>query len=274
MAIGPIPSTPDCPGRRHVTFSPTQLRVYRDCPERYFRQYIARERLPASFNRGTLRGSTTHKVIATCMNARANGESVTESLQALAERFLPRHVYEKAGAAADWQVDVEQARKLAAEALAKIPLNALVISVEKSYGYIMPTSSRIHGVELIGKVDLLLRHGDDCFEHIEFKTGWAQPDPYQEVICRIGICDVYDDLGLPILSTTMQLSSGAEFHLDGDREVLRVTLAEIEQTVLEIWSATDWQPRENARCAICNYAENLCSLKGGWARRTQREPAP
>lgn len=273
MAIGPISPTPAQPGAHHHTFSPTQLRVYKHCPERYYRQYIGRERIRTPFNRGTLRGSAVHKVIALHMNARASAEPVAQPLRTIAESYLPRGEYLKAAEIEQWSSDIEQVCSLADLGIRRIPETATVISVEKSFPYVMPTSTRIPGVTLVGKVDVLIRHSEGFLEHIEFKTGWAQPDPFQEVICRIGVCDVYEDRGEPILSTTYQLSTGSEFTLDGDRETLHTTLGEIQETVLEIWSATEWPARECDACVLCNYATSLCSLRGDWNRRTRHETA-
>jgi hypothetical protein len=266
MAPGPIPPTPSQPGRRHVTFSPTQLRVYRDCPERYYRQYIANEKIKAEFSQAVQRGSAVHKVLATVFNARQRGEQPDPELRPLAERFLPKHLYQQAGATADWVADVAIVLQLVARALDHVPASAQIIAVERSYSYVLGTDSAVHGATIVGKVDLVIRRPEQLLENIEFKTGWAQSDPFQEVICRIGVCEEYLHSGLPVLSTTLQLSSGDEIALDGDREVLRTVLGEIVETIQQIWSATTWNARENDRCAICNYRTSLCSIHGEWSR--------
>src|SRR5215207_2400133 len=102
----------------------------------------------------------------------------------------------------------------------------------------MPRHWLVPGVTLVGKVNLVTRDQRGFIEHIEFKTGRALPDVFQQVICRIGACSEHNSAGLPVLSTTVQLSSGAEYELDNDRSVLRLTLTEIEQTVLQIWEST------------------------------------
>lgn len=266
MAPGPIPPTPSQPGRRHISFSPTQLRVYRDCPERYYRQYIANEKIKAEFSRPVQRGSAVHKVLATVFNARQRGQQPDPELRPLAEQFLPKHLYEQAGASGEWGADLAIVLQLVARALDLIPVGAQVIAVERSFSYMLGTTSPVHGATIVGKVDLVIRHAEHILEHVEFKTGWAQPDAFQEVICRIGVCEEFLHAALPVLSTTLQLSTGEEITLDGDREILRSVLSEIEETIQQIWSGTTWAARENDRCAICNYRTTLCSIHGEWSR--------
>jgi len=270
MPPGPIPVTPHRPGRRFNSFSPTELRAYRTCPEQFYRRYIARELIRPEFNRALLRGSAVHKVLAKVLTARQDGEILDEDERTFAEQFLPRHLYHKAAALDAWAEDVDLVLEWVGNGLGKIPPSARVVSVEKSYRYVLPTSSAAAGATIVGKVDVMIRHAEHVYEHIEFKTGKARPDPFQEVICRIGVCAEYLAHGLPILSTTYQLSSGAEACLDGGREVLRTVLGDIEATILEIWNATTWIARENEGCAYCEFRTTLCGLHGEWMRRTER----
>jgi hypothetical protein len=269
LAPGPIRPTAHHPGRRHVSFSPSQLRAYCDCPERYFRKYIAHERMPAPFHRGTLRGSAVHKTLADAFRRRQAGELVDEVERPVAERFLPRASYQKAATADAWAADIDEVVKLAGAGLRAVPEQATILDVERSFAYVRSTRSRIPGAKLVGHVDLVIQHRDGIVEQIELKTGWAQPDPYQEVICRIGVCEAYNGLGMPVLSSTIQLSTGDEYALDGDRDVLVAVLDEIERTVVGIWEATEWPARENARCAFCEFATTLCSIRGEWGRSSR-----
>lgn len=266
MAPGPIPATPHRPGRRFSSFSPTELRDYRACPERFYRKHVAQEKVPRAFNRAMLRGSAAHKVLARIFTARQDGELLDVDLRRLAEKFLPRALYQKAAQLDAWNGDVDLVVELARNGLAKVPDNARVIAVERSYGYVLGTTSRVAGAKIVGRVDLLIRHAENIYEHIEFKTGGARPDPFQEVICRIGVCAELNPQGLPVLSTTYQLSNGAEACLDGGREVLRAILGEIEETIRQIWNATEWPAREGDGCASCDFRETLCSRHGAWSR--------
>jgi hypothetical protein len=153
--------------------------------------------------------------------------------------------------------------------LRAVPEDAVVLEVERSFSHIRSTRSRIPGVALVGHVDLVIEHREGIVEHIEFKTGWAQPDPIQDVICRIGVCETFAKPGRPILSSIVQLTSGELFMLDGDRDELRRILPTIEQTVLDIWDAETWPARENPHCIFCEYATTLCSLRGAWSRRAR-----
>lgn len=266
MAPGPIPITPHRPGSRHRIFSPTQLRNFSDCPERYYRQYIGHERMRAEFNRATLRGSAAHKVLARYFTARMDGEILVGDIRPLAERFLPSYLYRAAGVMQEWAGDVDIVLTLVKAGIARVPLNGMVIAVEKSFSSILSTKSPVAGAELVGKVDLLYRHPGGFLEQIEFKTGSALPDDYQEVICRMGVCGEYNKLGLPVLSTTVQLTSSAEYPVDGDRRKLRSVLGEIEHVIGEIWNATSWPAKENGRCVICNYRSTICSRFGDLSR--------
>jgi len=266
MAPGPIPATPHRPGRRFTSFSPTELRAYRSCPEQFYRKHIAQEKIPRALNRAMLRGSAAHKVLARIFTARQDGEILEFDERALAEQFLPRFHYQKAAELDAWEGDIEQVLELVRTGLAKVPGSARIISVERSYDYVLGTSSRAAGARIVGKVDLLIRHAENVYEHIEFKTGGARPDPFQEIICRIGVCAELNPHGLPVLSTTYQLSTGAEACLDGGREVLRNILGEIEETIQQIWNATSWPAREGDGCAYCDFRETLCSLHGEWSR--------
>ncbi|MCC6791161.1 MAG: PD-(D/E)XK nuclease family protein [Thermomicrobiales bacterium] len=128
MAPGPIGPTPSRPGRRHRDFSPSQLRLYRSCPERYYRRYISRERMPDEFSRALLRSSAVHKVLARVFTARRDGEA-DPAIRPLAEAFLPRHRYAKAAALDDWLGDVAHVEQLVANGLSKIATDARVIQV-------------------------------------------------------------------------------------------------------------------------------------------------
>jgi hypothetical protein len=270
MAPGPIGPTPGRPGRRHNEFWPSQLRVFRDCPERYFRTYIARERVRPEFSRALQRGSAVHKALAAIYTGRKRGEPFPSDLQLIAARFLPRFLYERALLAEEWHDDLALVVQLVAAALDRIPAQVTVLQVEETVGYVLGTRSIAPGAELRAKVDLLVRHPEDVLEHIEFKTGAARPDPFQDVICRIGVVGKYRQAGLPILSTTMQLSTGEEFNLDGDRSVRDAVLPEIEGTIRAIWDATAWPARECDACRFCEYRTTLCSIHGEWGRRDQQ----
>jgi len=262
MPPGPIPPTPHRPGRRHDTFSPTQLRVFRNCPEQYYRTYLGKERVPAEFSAATLRGSAVHKVLATVFQSRQDGDIVDHDLHALAERFLPIRLYRRAGMTSDWEPDVKTVVGLAMAGLRRVPDDAKVLSVEKSFSTVLSSRSPVAGTTLVGKVDLVILHRAGFIEQIEFKTGGALPDPLQEVICRMGVCGVYNASQVPVLSTTVQLSSGIDYPLDNDRDQLARVLGEIERTILEIWETTDWPAQENDRCRFCNYRVLLCSRFG------------
>lgn len=265
MPPGPIPPTPHRPGRRHTTFSPRQLQLYRACPERYYRTYIGNEKFHAAFNPGMLRGSAVHKVLARAFEARQDGE-IIDDLRPWATLFLPRSLYAKAGALEEWTTDLELVIALSKIGLARVPVNASIVSIERSFSTVLPTSSPVAGATLAGKVDLLVRHPGGPLEHIEFKTGSAGPDPYQEVICRIGVCSEHNVRGDELKSTTMQLTTGADYVIGGDRTQLVIVLAEIEETVAEIWGATRWPARENDRCQFCEYRDTVCSHFGEWSR--------
>lgn len=266
MAPGPIQPTPSRPGRRHLTFSPTQLRVYLDCPERYYRQYIANERVKAEFSRPVQRGSAVHKVLAAVFDARQSGITPDPELRPLAERFLSRQLYLQAAEGEAWSKDVAIVLHLVQRALEYVPVDATIVAVERSFDYMFSTRSPVNGATVVGKVDLLIRRPENVIEHLEFKTGWAQADPLQEVICRIGVCEAYLHAGLPIYSTTYQLSTGQLTTLSGDRDVLEPVYAEIVETIGRIWDATRWAARENPRCVTCNYRTTLCSILGEWSR--------
>ena len=269
MPPGPIPPTPHRPGRRHATFSPTQLRVFRDCPERYYRQYIGNEKVRAEFNPATLRGSAVHKVLARVFIARQDGEIIDDDLRSLAEQFLPRRLYQDAGMLGEWPSDIDEVLGLVEAVIARVAHDSTVLNVETSFMTICSTSSPVAGVTLVGKVDLLIRDNRGFLEQIEFKTGGAQPDPYQEVICRMGVCAEHNASGLPVLSTTVQLSTGAEYPLDSDRRLLTLVLTEIEETILQVWSAMEWPAQENDRCRFCNYRTTLCSRFGEWSHHNR-----
>lgn len=265
MAPGPIRPTPDRPGRRERVFAPTHLLVFQACPEQYYRRFIGRERMRQAFGRGTLRGSAVHKVLADAFRRRRQGELVDRAERSQAERYLPMAEYRRAAATGDWEADVAEVVRLAQAGLARIPNHARVLDVERSFRHMRSPDSAVPGVELVGHVDLVVEHRGGIVEHIEFKTGFAQPSDIQDVICRIGVCEAYGGFGKPILSTTLQLSTGDEFTLDGDRDVLRRTLGEIERTIRDIWGATTWPARVNDRCVFCTYRDTLCSIHGAWS---------
>lgn len=273
MAPGPIGATPSRPGRRASEFWPTQLRLFRDCPERYYRRHIARERMTAAFSRPLQRGSAVHKTLAAIFNARRD-EEPDPSVRPLAERFLPRLLYEKAAQLDDWPDDLALVERLVERALAQITPRAAVVQVEETVDYLLGTRTRAPGALLVGKIDLLLKHEGAFLEHIEFKTGTTGSDPYQDVICRIGVVDRYGKTGLPVLSTTLHLSTGEEQTVDGDRALLAEVLPEIIETVRAIWDAETWPARENPTCRFCEYRATLCSLHGEWRAPERRSNGP
>lgn len=266
MATGPIPHTPHRPGHRIEDFSPSALRAYLDCPERFYRTYISNERVGATFNRAIIRGSAVHKVLARIFNARKDGELLEMSIELLAEQMLPRWRYERAAAGSDWETDVKFVIPVVEAGLRRIPEHARIVTVETSVSHIRSTNSPVAGARLVGKVDLIIRHPEGMFEHFEFKTGGARRNELQDVICRIGVCEKHGIGDRPVLATVCQLATGEEWTLDGDKSVLRRVLSEIETAILEIWNATTWPARMNDRCGLCDYRTNLCSLQGDWSK--------
>ncbi|MCC6791162.1 MAG: PD-(D/E)XK nuclease family protein [Thermomicrobiales bacterium] len=130
--------------------------------------------------------------------------------------------------------------------------------------YLLGTRTSVPGARLVGKVDLLIRHPGNILEHIEFKTGSAGSDLYQDIICRIGVASMYGQPGLEIFTTTLQLSTDGEFSLETDRAIRDTALREIIPIIRELWDATAWPARENETCRFCEYRSTLCSLHGEW----------
>src|SRR5436190_16141456 len=88
---------------RAPVFYPSHLTSYRQCPERYFRKYVERRKVPEPISPALAKGSAAHAVLADCFEEYRRQRTFPADLRERVEARLSRLPYPDDRA---WNIDV------------------------------------------------------------------------------------------------------------------------------------------------------------------------
>jgi hypothetical protein len=243
---------------------PSQLKLYRECPERYYHKYVARRRAVEPFSRDLARGIALHAVLADCFSEFQKSGGYPINVQDRVEVQLRQSGY---------PTDLTDARIADEETvstnvkwvLSEFDCTAEVLGIEQTLSYYHRGTDACPASLLRAKVDLVLAHTDGTLEHVDFKGGKVRSDPIQEVISRIVVAAEYGERCPTIRTTTLFASEQKRVSAVLDRAACRETWASIRQAVAEIQSGANWTPSPSPFCGTCPYFGNGCSITFGGA---------
>ncbi len=242
-------------------FYPSHIKLFRECPERYYHKYVARRRVVEPFSRPLAKGIATHEVLADYFAEFRANRSFPINIQQHAEVQLLRAGYPPE-LATTWDDDVADVVAFVQWALARFDGTATVLGIEETLGY-------AHNREadpvcpqpflLRAKVDLVLSHPDGTLEHLDFKSGRAQRDPIQEIASRVVVGSEYGDEYQTVRTTTYFVAEQTAVSEIIDRSTCREAWKTIRETVNAILTNTTWQPEPSPLCQFCPFFGNGCS---------------
>ena len=243
---------------RPPIYYPTQLTLYRQCPERYFHRHVERRRVEEGFSPALAKGQAIHAILAEYFDTYRREGGFPTDLRDRAEYYLPRGPYPHDKA---WQHDVATIIAQVEFALLSFDRTAVVVATEVTYEYAYPGSPDCPPFTLRAKVDRVIRYQDGTLEHADYKTGsGTRIDPLQNVISRIVVGQQFrGELSL-ILSASIFLA-GQSLRVDRlTREQVQETWREIKETARAIVEAKEWPASRSPLCAWCPFSSDGCSL--------------
>ncbi len=244
--------------RRALVFTPTQLALYAQCPERYYRKYVKRQHVEEDFSPSLAKGSIAHTILAECFESYRRSEVFPPDIRERVEYYLPRPPYLHDRA---WLRDVEEVVNQVEFALLAFDRTATVLATEATYEFKYPGSADCPSFILRAKIDRVARYNDRIIEHSDYKTGsstWI--DPIQNIAARIVIGQHFRGEYAAIRSSTVFLAGQAVRTEELTRERVQATWQTIKQIVSAILAGQNWQPVRSNLCSWCPYYDNGCSL--------------
>lgn len=243
---------------RTPVFYPSQLSLYRQCPERYFHKYVERRKVVEPFSPALVRGIAAHELLAYCLEEfRDQGTFPINLLDRIAAR-LPRLQYPDEAA---WRGEVETVLANVRFALLDFDGSAQVMATEATLDYPYPGTNDCPPFTLRVKVDRVLRNADGGLEHGDYKTGRdLAVDAIQNVASRIVVRHNYAGLYPYVRSSTHFLAAQATRSDELTREQVQETWGEIKRTVRSVLAGRNWQPKRQVLCEWCPFYANGCSL--------------
>jgi len=165
-------------------FSPTRIKAFTQCPERYLRRYHVGPRRREPFSRPLVRGNALHTVMATRARRHRDGTAPV-SLDADVARALPRSLYppDEADGYDDDATTVQQQAAWGMTEFDRRYGGATVLLIEENLPYQhRPGNGTAFGVET--RLDLLVLHEGGTIESADWKTGSFEIDTVQNLITR------------------------------------------------------------------------------------------
>jgi RecB family exonuclease len=238
---------------RPRTFFPSQITTYRQCPERYFLQYIEKRRRPRPFSSELVKGGAAHRLIARAIPAYFQSSFIPADLtsQALAEVAATEYPPEERAYLEQDAIDVASWTQTALDML---PRDARALFVERK---LFATLGR-GPVQLGAQIDLVLEHDDGVIEHVDFKTGKLREDPVQELISRT-VVGRRVQREATVRSTTLYVQHRHARSHELDRDECRADWLDIAEAIRAIRSTDTWPARPGPLCDYCPFKARDCS---------------
>lgn len=246
--------------RPHI-FYPSQLNLYRQCPERYHHKYVLRERVAEEFSRPLAVGIATHELAAVCFKEQLNHGAMPAFLEQRAEDLLPATAYPSI-LLPFYRDDIASVVSTVKWMLSRFSGAERIVGIERTLSYAFSGNASCDPFTLRAKIDLVVEHPDGTLEHIDFKTGRFKRDPIQEISSRIVMGAAYGrDFPYPKIRSTILF--GAEQRVVSEtlsKEDCLPTWREIREIANTIMTGSCWAPETSPLCEWCPYFENGCSL--------------
>jgi hypothetical protein len=244
--------------RLKYKLSPASINSYYRCPRKFQYRYIRNVKMPFRFSPALAIGGVTHKVLAEVFRNRRDGLPAHPT-NSLIERYIKLERY-----------PTENGDELRAEhspiignhveqALDLLPAGAIVVDVERPFDYAFISGGLSDPVSVESRVDLVIRHGDGVFDHIDFKTGSQSGDIIQNFISRVTVANSLDLPSAKLRTVNVLTKSGEYEVIPSDRKQHEHTWHLVKDTIIRLSVDTEWTPRpEPAVCRWCDF-RSICS---------------
>lgn len=240
-------------------FWPNHLKIYSDCPQRYFLKYIRKRPGRLIDSSAMHRGLVTHNVLGLAFNYFRAKETFPAGLDKRIAERLPVDDYPSRD---HWQHDARIIGDWVEQAVGSFDTRKAVLAVEKNYAYPFAGRDGEQAFSLKARVDLVLRLDDGGIEHVDWKTGkrgWV--DELQNVAARI---TVGRELQEPRVVSTVSFLSIANGEHDDSSELSRDEVRDGWKTIkgiaASICADTEWRPKQGPLCNWCPYYQHGCVL--------------
>jgi hypothetical protein len=240
-------------------FWPNHLKTYKDCPQRYFLQFIRKRKGRLIDSTAMRRGQVTHSVLAQAFRFFGARSGFPDGLD---KRIVERLPIDEYASREQWQQDVRVISDWVENAIESFDTRKAVVAVEKTYGFPFPGRAAEPAFTLNARVDLVLRLDDGAVEHVDWKTGkrgWV--DEVQNVAARISVGRTLQE---PRVVSTVSFLSAANGEFEESSELSRTEVQagwiEIKRLATDICTDQDWAPKQGPLCNWCPYYEHGCRL--------------
>ena len=253
---------PPIPPTRPSLFTPSQLTLYRDCPERYRLAKVERRRVEEPFSAPLARGKALHAVLAGCLEAARRGDPRPDDLAARAAAALPAGDYPDERA---WREDAAGVARQAAHGLTRLTPGMRVLAVEAFHRWTYKGDALTPAFTLGARADAILAgtdaDGRAYLEVVDWKTGAGRGvDLLQEVALRIVTRHALGGDYAYIVNTTVFVAHGACSAVVREDAICRDVFREIKGLVTAIARDRLFPPRPSERCPFCPYFGDGCIL--------------
>ena len=241
------------PARPH-TFFPTAIETFRNCPERYYHQYIRKRKRPAPFSRPLIIGGAAHRLIARALPLYFHSGEVALDLDSEALQQISTSEYPKEELPYREQ-DARDVVDLTRTAIDMVPSDATSLLQERRLYAPLGRSGNSIGAQ----VDLVLERSDGALEHIDFKTGKVRDNTVQSLMARAVVGKRFQTAP-EILTTTLHLAHHKRDTSRLTSEASRDDWLEIAQNIRDIGSLDRFPPYPGPLCNYCPYQARDCSV--------------
>lgn len=258
MSITVQPAVTRPANYRLPIFWPSQLKLYLDCPERYYHKYVARTRAMEPFSRDLARGIALHAVLADCFSEFQRSRDFPSNVRKRVEGQLRQQAY-PAELSSVCSEDADDVTAYVLWVLSEFDSAAEVLGVEQTLSYYYRATQGSSPCLFRAKVDLVVAHADGTLEHIDFKAGKVRSDPIQEVMSRIVLASEYCERFPVIRTSTVFVAERKRISAVLERDECRETWQTIKRAIAEVQSQPVWKPSPSPFCGTCPYFNNGCS---------------
>ncbi len=246
-----MPPADTAPPRR---FFPTHINTYRQCPERYYHQYIRKRKGVPQFNRPLIVGGATHRLIAAVLPGYMRFGRIDLDLEAQAREEIATSDYPDEELPYREQ-DALDAIEMTQTALDMLPRDATSLLQERKLAMLLGRS----GVEICAQVDLVVQTGDGAIEHIDFKTGKVRDNSVQSLMLRAVVGKRYR-AAREIRSTTLYLAHRQRQTQTLDPDASKADWAGIARDIRAIRALDSFRPTPGPLCEYCPFQQRECSV--------------
>ena len=236
------------------TFFPTAIMTFRNCPERYYHQYIRKRKRPAPFSRPMVVGGAAHRLIARALPPYFQSGEVALDLGSEAMREISSTAYPE-DEFSHREEDAANVVDLTRTALDMMPTDAGLLLQERRLFAPLGRS----GVQIGAQIDLVLGRSDGSIEHIDFKTGKLRDNTVQSLLARAVVGRRFPNAP-GVQTTTLHLAHRKRDTGCLTREASRDDWRDIARNIRDIRSLDRFPPRPSPLCSYCPYQSRDCSV--------------